>query len=258
MALSSSGSISMSQIQAEWGGSNPISMNEYYIGSLSNTTNDLSDAQNATISHSNTSVYTPATKLIGAYTTYYYNAGWKNTNLAGTNTPALGSSSITVSKLSGADSTGNSGAIPASGTIDMNKFRGTAKGTSSSITCYGWYNYMGTNSISSAHFMSVWIAGHYGASTENAGSWTSVPFRYIDTTAEGSSLQIPATRWYGSDTNVANGANLSQSNKFHFTYPNIGNVTEFRWNCPSNVVSGSILYVPYRNFSGTVTMTFQF
>ena len=131
MALSSSGSISMSQIQSEWGGSNPISMSEYYSGALSNATNDLSDAQNATISHHNTSVYTPATKLIGAYTTYYYNAGWKNTNIGTSTSPALGSSSATFTKISGADSTGNSGAIPASGTIDMNKFRGTAKGTSS-------------------------------------------------------------------------------------------------------------------------------
>ena len=257
MALSSSGSISMSQIQSEWGGSNPISMSEYYSGALQ--ADDLSDSQSISISSGSNTVTTPATKLIGAYTTYYYTNGWKNTNIENSsNRPALGSNSATFSKISGTDSTGNSGAIPASGAIDMNKFRGTAKGTSSSITCYGWYNYLGTNSISSAHFMSVWIAGHYGASTENAGSWTSVPFRYIDTTAEGSSLQMPATRWYGSDTNVANGANLSQSNKFHFTYPNIGNVTEFRWNCPSNVVSGSILYVPYRNFSGTVTMTFQF
>ena len=30
MALSSSGSISLSQIQTEWGGSNPIHMGEYY------------------------------------------------------------------------------------------------------------------------------------------------------------------------------------------------------------------------------------
>ena len=53
MALSSSGSISMSQIQAEWGGSSPISMSEYYSGALSNATNTLSDTQNATISHNN-------------------------------------------------------------------------------------------------------------------------------------------------------------------------------------------------------------
>ena len=40
MALSSSGSISLSQIQTEYGGSNPIGLNEYYIGSLqSNVSN---------------------------------------------------------------------------------------------------------------------------------------------------------------------------------------------------------------------------
>lgn len=34
MALPSSGSLSLSQIQSEWGGSNPISLSEYYLGSL--------------------------------------------------------------------------------------------------------------------------------------------------------------------------------------------------------------------------------
>ena len=34
MALQSSGAISLSQIQSEWGGSNPISLSEYYLGSL--------------------------------------------------------------------------------------------------------------------------------------------------------------------------------------------------------------------------------
>ena len=34
MALQSSGAISLSQIQSEWGGSNPISLSEYYLSSL--------------------------------------------------------------------------------------------------------------------------------------------------------------------------------------------------------------------------------
>jgi hypothetical protein len=34
MALQSSGAISLSQIQSEWGGSSPISLSEYYLGSL--------------------------------------------------------------------------------------------------------------------------------------------------------------------------------------------------------------------------------
>ena len=59
---------------------------------------------------------------------------------------------------------------------------------------------------------------HYGASPESAGSWTSVPFRYITTTAEGASAQMPATTWYGSDSNSANGANGAQGGKVHQTY----------------------------------------
>ena len=34
MAIPASGSVSLSTIQSEWGGSNPISMSEYYSGSL--------------------------------------------------------------------------------------------------------------------------------------------------------------------------------------------------------------------------------
>lgn len=34
MALPASGQITLAQIQSEWGGSNPISLSEYYLGSL--------------------------------------------------------------------------------------------------------------------------------------------------------------------------------------------------------------------------------
>ena len=40
MAISSSGSVSFSQIQSEFGGSNPISLNEYYSGGLPNNFNN--------------------------------------------------------------------------------------------------------------------------------------------------------------------------------------------------------------------------
>lgn len=254
MAIPASGSLSFSQLQAEWGGSNPISLSEYYSGSLSGTTNSLTDSTTPTIATGNTSVYTPATKLIGAYTTYFYNNGWANSNIrSGTTTPALGSSSASVSKTSGADTTGNSGAIPASGTIDMNKFRGTGKATTTNFTCYGWYAQQSSGGITSSvpvGNLYVWIAGHYGSTTPEAGgSWTSVPFRYITTTAEGNNSQMPATTWYGSDSNSTNGSNGGQGNKIHRTYPNIGNVTEFQWVLPSTA---------YAQFSGSVTMTFQF
>ena len=254
MAIPASGSLSFSQLQAEWGGSNPISLSEYYSGSLSGTTNDLTDSETPSISSNTQSVYTPATKLIGAYTTYYYNSGWKNSNISSSISPSMGSSSASFTKISGADATGNSGAIPASGAIDMDKFRGTAKGTSSTITCYGWH-ILRVVGIANSNGLSLYLAGHYGASSESGGSWTDVPFRYFTTTAEGTtqtgSLQLPATTWYGSDTNVTNGANQGQYNKLHQSFPNIGNVTVFTWTLP-NVAN------PYLNFSGTVTMDFQF
>ena len=102
--------------------------------------------------------------------------------------------------------------------------------------------------------MYVFIAGHYGGASEggpSGGAWTGVPFRYLNTSAEGSSVQMPATTWYGSDTNSSNGANNSQWTKTHRTYPSIGNVTEFVWRLNS---SSSF----YRNFSGTVNMIFKF
>ena len=256
MALSSSGSISLQSIEGEWGGSSPISMSEYYSGALSNATNTLSDTQNATISHNNSSVYTPATKLIGAYTTYYYNAGWKNTNIASTNYPAMGSASATFNQVSGADASGNAGAIPSSGAIQFDHFRGTAKGTASSTICYGWM-YTMVLGISNSYTLRLYVAGHHGPNYQSGGSWTGVPFRYVDTTAEGvtqtGSQQMPATRWYGSDTNVSNGANIGQNTKYHATYPNIGAATVYQYNCPANAN-------PYHQFGSTtpVTMTFQF
>nr|BAR35908.1 hypothetical protein [uncultured Mediterranean phage uvMED] len=245
MALSSSGSIDLSQIQAEWGGSNPISMSEYYTGSLQS--DSLSNATTATVASHTTSVYTPATKLIGAYTTYYYNNGWSNSNITGgnsTNQPALGSNSAATSKISGTDKTGNAGAVPSSGAVQFDHFRGTAKGTTTSYTCYGWMNRSGQG-ILSYYQMHLYLAGHWGTDNEST-TWSGVPFRWVDTTAEGN---MPATRWYGSDAQSNNGASTAKDLKVHTSYPNIGNVTVFRWTTPSSNYSG---------FSGTVTMTFQF
>ena len=243
MAISASGSVALSQIQTEWGGSNPISMSEYYSGSLQS--DSLSNATTATVASHNSFVYTPATKLIGAYTTYYYNNGWCNSNINnGSNQPALGSNSAGTSKVTGTDKTGNAGAVPSSGAIQLNHFRGTAKGTTTSYTCYGWINRSGQG-ILSYYQMYLYIAGHWGTNNEST-NWSGVPFRWVDTTAEGN---MPATRWYGSDAHSTNGAVTAKSTKLHQSYPNIGNVTEFIWTTASSNYSG---------FSGTVTMTFQF
>ena len=253
MALSSSGSISMSQIQSEWGGSNPIGLNEYYLGSLSNATNQSSVAVTPSISSASASIYTPGTKLIGAYTTYYYSAGFKNSNIkVSSQFPALGASSQGVSRTINADNSGNAGTIPSSGAISFDHFRGTAKGTTSTITVYGWSTEQYSGGITggfSPGFLFLYIGGHWGGSSELAGNWTGTPFNYFSTNAVGNSVQMPATTWYAG-TNTANGANGAQSTKTHRTYPNVGNVTEFTW-----ALSGTNAF---GGFSGTVTMTFQF
>jgi len=256
MALSSSGSLSMSQIQSEWGGSNPIGLNEYYLGSLSNATNQSSVAVTPSISSSSSSVYTPGTKLIGAYTTYYYTAGFRNSNLStSSNFPALGSSSQGVSRTINADSSGNAGTIPSSGAISFNHFRGTAKGTTSTFTVYGWVTEQYSGGLTggfSPGFLYLYLGGHWGGASEggpSGGAWTGTPFNYFTTNAVGNNVQIPATTWYAG-TNTVNGANGNQWTKTHKTYPNIGSVTEFTW-----ALTGSNAF---GGFSGTVTMTFTY
>ena len=57
MAIPASGSVSLSTIQSEWGGSNPISMNEYYSGSLA--TNSLVSSASPTVATATGSQYFP-------------------------------------------------------------------------------------------------------------------------------------------------------------------------------------------------------
>ena len=258
MAIPASGSVSLSQIQTEWGGSAPTSISEYYLGSLTNGTNATSVEENVSIGAQYASQTTPGNKFVASYTTYYANNGWVNSNIFNsTYSSALGASSQNFSRTINADNQSNAGTIPNSGAISFNHFRSTAKGTTSTITCYGWYSAQSSGGLTGAAvvgYMYVFIAGHYGGASEGGpagGAWTGVPFRYLNTSAEGSSVQMPATTWYGSDTNSSNGANNSQWTKTHRTYPSIGNVTEFVWRLNS---SSSF----YRNFSGTVNMIFKF
>tara|TARA_B100002019_G_scaffold283814_1_gene290704 strand:+ start:14 stop:733 length:720 start_codon:yes stop_codon:yes gene_type:complete len=239
MALSSSGSISLSQIQSEWGGSNPISLSEYYNGALAN--NALSDTETCTVASTSTSQYYPATKLIGAYTLYNYYNGWVNYNIQ-----SLGSyhTSATATKLSGSDKVGNAGTVPSSGTIQMNHFRGTDAPVATNYVFYGWIN-ENTVAIGTSYRMYVYLSGHWGSNNEST-SWSGVPFRYIYSPAEGS---MPATYWHGSDAHSTNGGNTGKFSKTHLSYPNIGNVTRFTWTTNNYTNLG---------FSGTINLTFQF
>ena len=246
MALSSSGSISLSQIQTEYGGSIPISMSEYYVGSLlgNSTTSTISPQ----VSGATSSIYTPGGKIIGAYTTYYEADGWKNNNISFGQYNVTGTTqSASYSARTGVDHVGNAGTIPSSGTIQFDHFRGTSAPTSANYTVYGALYTRTHGGLFPGASFTVWIAGHWGPANQGGiygGSWTGVPFSYITTAAIGSP-QMPATNWGGYTSVTLGGANAGYGTKTHHNFTNIGNVTQFTWTS-----NGS-----YDNFSGFWSIT---
>ena len=141
MALQTSGTISLLQVQTEFGGSNPIGMSEYYRGGA-NVPTAISTVGAWSAYYGNTTTY------------YWTNLGtlrWNNSTV--TNSAPLtsitiggyeyqrgtfisstsgGKGSVTVSyyrvrrRTAGSTTTVNT-SIPASGTISMNQFYGGRK-----------------------------------------------------------------------------------------------------------------------------------
>ena len=192
MAISSSGAVSLANVQTEYGGSNPISLNEYYSGGSLVKANSTSTVITPSCGYSSHSVTS------GKSTTHYYLTGWLHSSLVNASGASgkgsvitfrggtfanIGSDSESVAKVSGADLTGNSGAIPSSGTIDMNKFRGTNKGTDSPFTCYGCaLNYRDTGSGASTATLIIVIGGHWASSNDVGGinqPWSGLPYSTI-------------------------------------------------------------------------------
>ena len=259
MAIPASGSVSFSQIQSEWGGSNPISLSEYYSGSLA--TNSLVSSTSPTVATATGSQYIPATPgskgIPGtpAYTSYFRQYGFKNSNITTIPLGGYGSGSATTTKITGRNQVGNAGQIPASGTIQMNHFRGTnASGTSTNLVKYAFTLYHASSTLSGGTASSgfgnydayLFVSGHIGTNGASGNSWTNVPFRYIDTPAKDGA---PATRWYGSDTQVNNSINTGKAYCFHATHPTIGAVTYYRWTTNQSTLL---------SMSGTWTLTVQF
>ncbi len=255
MAIPASGSVSLSTIQSEWGGSSPISMNEYYSGSLAN--NSLVSSTSPTVTTGTGSQYFPATPgskgIPGtpAYTAYYRQYGFKNSNITAIPLSGFGSSSATTTKVTGIDQVGNAGQIPSSGTIQFNHFRGTnGSSTSTNLVKYGFVLYHASTTSASSGFGNydayLFVSGHHGTNGQYGNTWANVPFRYFDTPAKNGA---PATRWYGSDTQVNNSINTGKAYLYHYTYPSIGAVTSYRWFTNQSTVL---------SMSGTWTITVQF
>ena len=135
MAISSSGAVTFSSLQTEFGGSNPISLSEYYSGGLPNNFNNTGSTTTFSPTvKSTTAAYTYQSGKSTATGIIYYD-GFCNTAL---NSIMSGTTqSMVINKITGVDKTGNAGAIPSTGIISMDLFRGTSSGTNNALTCYG-------------------------------------------------------------------------------------------------------------------------
>jgi len=243
MAISSSGAVSFANVQTEYGGSNPISLNEYYSGgslvkaNTSSTNNTSTIARTASTGGSGKSTYTNDLQ------------GWANPNAMGSGqafslfTSNIGADSASIAKISGADLTGNSGAIPSSGTIDMNKFRGTNAGTDGTFTCYGIATQRG-GSLQVGYFI-VLIAGHLGTNGQTGtGAFTGMPFTSVSFSANGTMLASVA-----SVSGTSSGSIVQRDGIDHFTGNTIGAYTLLRW---LNTAGDDFAS------SGNLTVTFNF
>ena len=236
MAISSSGAVSFADIQTEYGGSNPISLNEYYSGSLPSNT-------------ASTTVITPtvsntSTNYTSGKSTYIrYANGWAHSSIRTDVSNTTGS--ITVNERSGVDLTGNSGAIPSSGTIDINKFRGTSAGTAESIILYGVVYYVDTGT--GAPYIYIYTDGHRGtAGVSNASFGT--PFVSLSCAAKG---DFPATTIHCTDSNTSNGSFSTRNQISHTSNGTLGNYTVMLSTMVNNSWSGS----PGTTWSGTWSIT---
>lgn len=241
MAISSSGSVSFSQIQSEWGGSNPISLSEYYSGSLASNTSTI------TITPTVESRGTSYTSGKSSYTTSA--DGWGHT--AVTPHPLPNSTqSLTLSYTTGIDKTGNAGAIPSSGAIQTNHFRGTnSSGTSNSIVCLGVVNYRDTGGTFQ-NLGYVFFQGHVGTAFNPFGGGTigatGGPFVRVVTGAKGN---YGSTSIYqNTTTNTSNGWFNGKFGVVHSNNSTVGNYTVMSFYGNSSQTMGGL--------SGTWSQTF--
>ena len=129
MALSSSGSISLQSIEGEFGGSSPISLSEYYSGSIAGNTTSLTITPTINGASSTYQVNYGTALKPNYYNQIVNNFGFMDSSIASSSNPNVGQGSYTTSAIrSGVDKTGNAGAIPSSGTISFDHFRGTDAG----------------------------------------------------------------------------------------------------------------------------------
>ena len=246
MAISSSGAVSFANVQTEYGGSNPISLNEYYNGGSLVEANTSSTANSSTIAQNFITVGSGKS----SYTEQFN--GWAHSSLFASgqpytqfSSPGTQTQSGTIAKFTGADLTGNSGAIPSSGTIDMNKFRGTNAGTNGTFICYS----IATTKTGSSGFtnLNIILSGHYGnvGATGSEVTFINVPY---------TTVSIPANGNFTASTANTSGSGASGSIVYRVTQvqdsnSTIGNYTQFMYR-----LSASHTFT----ISGSLNVTFNF
>ena len=164
MALSSSGAISFSQIQTEFGGSNPISLSEYYSGSLPTNTG-------STTSYTTTTGGYSVTYTSGKNTYLRSWSGWAHSSILpdlNTSTGVNTTESVVINERSAVDVVGNAGAVPSSGAIGLNHFRGTSAGTINET--YTLYGIVLRTDAGSTNYLYIFISGHRGTAGDHHGA----------------------------------------------------------------------------------------
>ena len=228
MALSSSGPISLQSIEGEFGGSSPISLSEYYSGSIAGNTTSLTITPTINGGFNQYVVNYGTSQKPNNHTTTANNFGFMDSSLSTNSNPNVGQASYTTSAIrSGVDKTGNAGAIPSSGTISFDHFRGTSVGTAATKVIYGiTYNTSVStfNNISSS-FIRVWFQGHLGTDNQANVSWDGLPFSSMVLASVGSPA-IPQTTLTFSGTHSANGGVSTKYLKTHQNNSTLGNFTQ--------------------------------
>lgn len=246
MAISSSGAVSFANVQTEYGGSNPISLNEYYNGGSLVTPNTSSTANSSTIAQNAITVSSGKS----SYTEQFN--GWAHSSLFASgqpygvfSSPGTQTESGSIAKISGADLTGNSGAIPSSGTIDMDKFRGTNAGTNNTFICYS----IATTKTGSSGFINLYIilSGHYGnvGATGSEVTFVNVPYTTVSISANGNFTASTAN----TSGSGSSGSIVYRVTQVQDTNSTIGNYTYFIYRCTANHLFSN---------SGSLNATFNF
>tara|TARA_Y100001978_G_scaffold143104_1_gene128195 strand:+ start:1850 stop:2611 length:762 start_codon:yes stop_codon:yes gene_type:complete len=231
MAISASGQLPMGTIQSEFGGSHPISLSEYYSGSIAGNTTSITITPTINGGSNSFLVNYGSAEKPNNHTTTANNFGFMDSSLSVNTNPNVGQGSYTTSAIrSGVDKTGNAGAIPSSGTISFDHFRGTDAGTTTTKVIYGiTYNTSVStfNNISSS-FIRVWFQGHLGTNNQGNVSWDGLPFSSMVLSSIGSPA-IPQTTLTFSGTQTTNGGVQTKYLKTHQSNSTLGNFTQCIW-----------------------------